>query len=619
MYETRRAMFNMLDELCLKEQSMSSIFYFYARYSSDVAFETYADKKIKRVKYSEFISNSINFAEFFAKNINAPFGSIVRLSLPNSAEWCYAFWGLLMAGYAPFVTGAVQSETEITPVATVSSDSLMPDDKSLSKKGQSAFTPHWGDSVYFCSSGTTGEANVARYDGAALIKQIIAAKTFFTKLTSVIYPKSDGKIKNYAFLPFFHIFGFVAVFLWYTFFGKTIVFSNARSFSEVAFVCKKCRVTHLFAVPAFWEVLLQTSEGLIKTLNSLKSSLMQDALSAGIFGDLKYKNRSILWLKDRLLGRTIRLCISGGSFLDAQVMRRANSIYPLVNGFGMTELGVVSVQTSTKPDRLYGAIGEPLYGVKFNVADDNELIIDCSFAAVNAVTEESFAKGFKTGDVVSYENGEYVFVGRKKDVFVTPTGENVSIEALQYRTKGFFKDVPNSYLLFVENNGKSRSISVAFEAETVSEELKAKLFKAVGKANVFCKSLANIENVYSVCCLPKTPSGKYSRATLAAQCARGEAAKIEKASYLTDSAETGAENRVFEYLKSQIALLIGKEASKLDGSLDFFIDCGGNSLQFFELMVRLENEFGISLSEGFKNKDTTLLGLTDEICARIKL
>ena len=87
-----------------------------------------------------------------------------------------------------------------------------------------SYEPTWENQVIFASSGTTGDAKLVVFDGENLCAQINAALEMPNTTSDIMYPPTMGNLKILAFIPFHHIFGFVAVFLWYTFFGKTLVF-----------------------------------------------------------------------------------------------------------------------------------------------------------------------------------------------------------------------------------------------------------------------------------------------------------------------------------------------------------------------------------------------------------
>src|SRR5690606_17943220 len=80
------------------------------------------------------------------------------------------------------------------------------------------FKPLWSNEIAFCSSGTTGNQHIYVYDEKAVSLQLLNGEYIITKSKNLMYDKEQGPIKNLAFLPFHHIFGFGAVLMWYSFF-----------------------------------------------------------------------------------------------------------------------------------------------------------------------------------------------------------------------------------------------------------------------------------------------------------------------------------------------------------------------------------------------------------------
>ncbi len=76
-------------------------------------------------------------------------------------------------------------------------------------------------------------------------------------------------------IPFHHIFGFVAVFLWYTFYGKTMVFPSAITPSEIQKICQKVGVTHVYSVPLFWDSLALNTKRKVDILEPEKRIISQ--------------------------------------------------------------------------------------------------------------------------------------------------------------------------------------------------------------------------------------------------------------------------------------------------------------------------------------------------------
>ena len=73
------------------------------------------------------------------------------------------------------------------------------------------------------SSGTTGTPKIIIYDGNAISEQILLSGDI-VKINPTIKNDKRLNIRLIAFLPFYHIFGLMATFLWFFFFGRTFIF-----------------------------------------------------------------------------------------------------------------------------------------------------------------------------------------------------------------------------------------------------------------------------------------------------------------------------------------------------------------------------------------------------------
>jgi acyl-CoA synthetase (AMP-forming)/AMP-acid ligase II len=108
--------------------------------------------------------------------------------------------------------------------------------------------------VIFCSSGTTGNVKMMVTDGKALCNQICGALDMPKETPDILHP---GKSNVLAMIPFHHIFGFTAVFLWYTFYGKCIVYPSSMANTDIQNAIVKGKCTHIYSVPLFWDAIAQ--------------------------------------------------------------------------------------------------------------------------------------------------------------------------------------------------------------------------------------------------------------------------------------------------------------------------------------------------------------------------
>src|SRR5262249_10853193 len=142
--------------------------------------------------------------------------------------------------------------------------------------------------------------------------------------------------------------------------------------------------------------------------------------------------RAPLRMADRLLFRKIRarfggrlrVAASGAAPLAKNLAEFYDAIgMPLVEGYGLTEGGVVTLNPLDNPRA--GSIGKPLPGVEVRIAEDGELLVrsPCLFSGYwhdAPATAEVLRDGWlHTGDVAYVDPDGYVHItGRKTEVIV---------------------------------------------------------------------------------------------------------------------------------------------------------------------------------------------------------
>jgi long-chain acyl-CoA synthetase len=131
--------------------------------------------------------------------------------------------------------------------------------------------------------------------------------------------------------------------------------------------------------------------------------------------------------------RQARLTFSAAAAISPEVLLFFRSIgIPVREGYGMTECtGFSFVQR--EDDVRPGTVGRPIDGLEFRIAADGELlkrgeVIFLGYYRDPAATAESIREGWlHTGDVAQLDpDGHLRIVDRKKAIFVTAAGKNVS-------------------------------------------------------------------------------------------------------------------------------------------------------------------------------------------------
>lgn len=615
---------------------------------------TYINEKGKVVsyKYKNYRSLCFETASKLSQKLHElPKNSVVGLKLKNCPDWPRLFWGILMNGYVPFLIDAklpkentanllresgakaiITSEIFSYDVLTVNVSNL--DEVKVNFK----FPVTWANEVIFCSSGTTGNVKLMVFTGSNLCHQIAASLDMPNFTNDIMYP---GEINIAAIIPFHHIFGFVAVFLWYTFYGKNIVFVKDMSPTEVFTTCQRCGVTHVYSVPLFWDSIAQSLVRKADLEGPKKAELLSKMIAfnthriSSTEAGMAASGIALSTVHSQLLGKKIRYCISGGGYISAETMNVINGVgYPLYNGYGMTEAGVVSVELSPRVEyRLKGSIGKPLHGVEFKLRNTTklhpnvgELMIKSNIThqreIINGVeqTPELIDGFMPTGDIASVdETGFYYIKGRIKDIIINENGENIYPDEIE----DYFKEVRGVVKTCVVGVKKGKSehetITAIFEiANDVDEEALKVMKQEIDKINA---SLFNEKRIQDFLIakekLPLTASMKVKRFQVK------ELLKIKAKSFVSFNEKK--EIKSFDgYAKEDVEPIIKKVRHLFAKTLylptikvgddDHWInDLGGDSMSYIELISALDNEFGIKIPEELYAKLTSVNEFTEQV------
>ena len=373
---------------------------------------------------------------------------------------------MVLAGYRPLLIDAASDDTQILHILKQAGSRTIITDTEVGIGGvtqhiagrvlkldapDTEFTPVYSDALALCTSGTTATPKVYVYSEKAICDQVLLADDIHKQNKDIIY---EGTIKQLAFLPFHHIFGFIAVYMWYSFFGKTIVYIKNKTAEVILSACRDHKVTHIYAVPLLWN---NVAKGIINKAKLQGEKTYEKLINASDlsikiqrrFGGFGRKLVSKLFFKDlqeKLVGGGIRMLISGGGHIQPEAIKLINSIgYNLVSGFGMTETGIDSVELSNDIDkRLAASVGKPFFPMQYRIVYEKpgdrtgELQIKGeaihSGRMVDGVyieRETSDGGWFSSGDIAREKDGCFYIEGRLKDVIVGESGENVYPDELE--------------------------------------------------------------------------------------------------------------------------------------------------------------------------------------------
>lgn len=588
------------------------------------------NNKTKKYRYRDMQSNIKKYAQYFVTHIEKKDTNRVILKLSNCPTWGEVFWGLLMSGFVPILLDArlgydntINVAKQSKAIAIVTDDinqyeltkikliSILQDAKEL------LANPIWADEVMFSSSGTTGEAKLMVFKGANFVNQICCSLDMGNTSVDIMYPQKYGRIKILAMVPFHHIFGFVAVFLWYTFYGTTLVFPKSNTPTDLLSVCQKAGVTHVYSVPLFWDSLSQSVKRKFALQSAEKQALLEKMIAYNLkeinakeagFASKKIVNNKV---KKVILGKKVTYCISGGGYLSLDTLKTVNGLgYPLYNGYGITEVGVTSVELS--PDvkqRLLGYIGKPLHGVTYKVdPKTNELLIKSPTIHVREIIggvekDTVLDDGYlHTGDIVKEEATGFIIKGRSKDVIINENGENIFPDELEIFFKGL-QDVTNLCVLGVTNpnNALHEDIVLVLEfSDNANEDSLGKLEKQI-RATVLPHN-AKISRIYfAKNHLPLANNMKVKRFMIKKDIENGSTNYLELNSKKEKKSAVKFPQEVVDNIVPKVINIFSKTVYlptfKINDEDHWIDDLGGDSMNYVEMVQRINQEFNVEIKE----------------------
>lgn len=593
------------------DKSMLSLYALMFSEKDNIFFEETDGFRIKKMTYGEAYDEIESRAADIHDKIGEENQSVVGLYMDNSAWWIIAFWGIIRAGYRPillnkrFDDGAIEKLIADFNVVAVISDgkrfsvkSFLFDEiqKGQTQKSECGVEFTAGEEMYVTSSGTSS-VKICAYSSQELIN-IISNTRDLLKKNKVVKAHYDGQLKLLTLLPFYHIFGFVAVYLWFGFFSRTFVKLNDLSPDTVLNTVKKHKVTHIFGVPLFWDTVYFKARSAIRRRGEkvwnkfLKGMSISKKLGNSAIGRLFVK-KAFEEVRNEMFGDSIKFMITGGSAINPDVLEFFNGIgYRLVNGFGMSEIGITSVELSDSRKVITsGSVGKPFMTVDYRVNDGILYVKGTSVARYIVEKGEKRVicnDWFRTGDLAEEKSGRYYLCGRSDDLIVSVTGENLNPVAIE--EKLFPKDALQVCLIAGRND--SLPVLIVSVAKTTSQEewekIKAEIKILAEKNNL----TAQIGKIYPVKqSLLGEKDFKPNRQKIAEKYYAGE---LQTLTYAKTSAGLDG---LTEKVRSYFAVALNKKAEEIAVDSDFFLDEGGTSLDYFAMITSLREEFPVPFPE----------------------
>ncbi len=588
---------------------------------SDLIMSEYTDGyRVKQKTYGEHAAEiegtSATIAELY------PDKGYIALAMENCPEWITLFWSILKSGHNVLLVN-MRLPKDMIKRALVTVDAkcvIALDDIDLgipchiagdvtSSKASASYNGDWGEEIALFTSGTTLHEKVCVYSGRQIAAQILNSGDIVKK-NNEITRFHKGMLKQLAFLPFYHIYGLTACYMWFAFFGRTFVFLRDYGADTITKTVRKHGVTHIFAVPMLWHTV---EKSILNTVAS-RDEKTRKKFEKGTVLSLKLQNifprlgqfiaqRLMSEVTDQVFGRSIKFCITGGSYIRPSALKLINSLgYPLYNGYGMTEVGITSVELRRRPkERMEGSIGRPFGSVDYSLTDEGELLIKGSSIFKGMYCDEEYIpfedNWFATGDYAYQSKRNYFLRGRKSDCVISDDGENLNPDEAERMLSISY--ARRFCILGLDTDGTEQlCLVIEPEVSLTAAHCKKMLFSLYDQLKELPPAYKIKKIFFAESPISSEMDIKVSRAALRRKISNGSVMLTDAADYLKHASSLTVEEQSDELTEKVIEVfadILKKDTKEIGAGSHFIFDLGGNSMEYLTLISELEGRFSVRI------------------------
>ena len=574
--------------------------------------ETNDGYKITKYTFKEVDEKISNLAYSINKKYPDLKNQYIGIMQESTIEWVYIFFSILKSGNKPYLINLRHPKPLINSllkslninysigVSDLGYDTKFIDLNTLDLVCEPNYKFNFENEIALSTSATTMKEKIIFYTGEEISAQILNCEGIL-KQNKQIKKHYHGYLKQLVFLPLYHIFGFMATFMWFSYFGRCQVFLNDYSSDTILNTIKKHEVTHIFAVPLFWNTIERTILSELKnkdekTQNKFKKGQRFTIKLQKMFPSygLEKSKKLMKEITNKLFGRSVKFCISGGSYIKDSTLYLINSLgYPLYNGYGMSEIGITSVTLGGINDRLKNSIGKRFGSVEYKIENNKLFVRGTSIShkmKIDGVINE-FGKEewFDTSDLVHEIDGYYYIDGREDDLFIGPNGENINPDHLE---KLFNLDKANNISVLDVDNKLSLVIEINdYAPKLIIDEL----YNKANEINNNLDSSMRVSKIYFTYNPIKNPNAiKVSRQYLKSKI-KDNSVKLIEYNDINVSNNNDVDPKILNGVKECIAECLNIDIKDVLDNSDFFFDLNGSSLDYFDLVSRINDKFNIKL------------------------
>ncbi len=543
-------------------------------------------------------------------------GCYVGLDMENCLQWVVSFWAILRSGNKPYLVNTrhplklsndILKTLDIKYVISLSTSSLSAETLIYDELDcDNPFDGAFENEMALSTSATSLKETICIYSGYEICNQLLNVLDFIYKHPE-ISESCEGKIKQLAFLPFYHIFGFIAVYLWFSFFGQIMVFLPDLSANTIMRTCRKQKVTHVFAVPLLWHTIEKEVNKKLtdeKTAKKFRHGIKLCTAIQNVFPRLgmRLSQKIMSRVTDELMGDSIRFCINGGSYIKPSTLEMLNGLgYSLHNGYGMSEIGITSVELRSKPKHLNrGSIGKPFKSVEYRINENGVLEVKGCSICKRIIRDGEVIdvnESYVTGDKMTEKDGYYFILGREGDMVLGENGENINPDVLE---QTFTLPYANNLSVLGLGNNHNEELSLVVEINkfTSFDKIKETAAQAYSCAQALSKEYTIKKFYFTKDPLMPPSAVKVSRKYLKNAVENGTVQLIPFSDAEAKGSSTEAANsELYAEVTAILAELLDIPPETIDKDAHILFDLGASSINYFTFISLLSEKFGVDTSD----------------------
>ena len=286
----------------------------------------------------------------------------------------------------------------------------------------------------------------------------------------------------------------------------------AESIEKLIKNMNECSPEVMTAVPRFYQNLYQKINASFKKATGIKKILVQKMLVLGLKKIRKEPLNFIEKVLDKILekivrkkikdqfGGSLKTFVSGGGALDKEVGFFLNAIgLPTLQGYGLTETSPV-VSCNPINDIRVETVGPPFKGNEVKIAEDGEILVKGENVMLgywnNKEETDKVLKNnwLHTGDIGVFENNYLKITDRKKDILITPGGDNIS--PLKIENELVNSEIIDQAIVYGDNKPYLVALLVLNDEKKSSSD--SEIQKEINKINNKLSKIENIKKYFTI-------------------------------------------------------------------------------------------------------------------------